>query len=400
MASVLYITEWFPKPSETFIFSEVQALCEQGVEVKVATLFGRWRTDQSPQMSGCAQVERLRWWDLPAIAWCGWTAFGGLGWAPWKGLPRRWGGLRRSAENLWSMACAPYLARRLRSSPVDHIHAPWAGAAATAALLVSRLCGTPFSMAGRAADIHPPDRGLLVKMAEARFVRVNNEANREYLCRLAPSCSPRVKLVYNCLTFSGAQPGPRARSATLRLLAIGRLVEKKGYDDLVEACSLLHRRGLSLHLTIAGKGPMRGRLRRLIAERGLQSQVTLSGWVPHHLLPELFARSDLLVVPSRVAADQNRDGIPNVVLEALAHGLPVVATPVGGITEVVLDRRTGMLASPGNPGHLAEQISSLADNPDLAATTALEGRRRVLRQFDRADNAARLKELFFDLTRA
>jgi colanic acid/amylovoran biosynthesis glycosyltransferase len=286
-----------------------------------------------------------------------------------------------------------HLAGRLRSDGIDHIHAPWANGPATAAWVASRLSGIPFSFSGRAHDLYPPDGALAEKMAAAAFIRTNTRNNRRYLADLCPHLAGKVVNVYNGVSLP-PPTAPRPPAAPpFHLLALGRLVPKKGFAVLLAACCHLAAQGVDFRLTLAGDGPERAKLRGLIARYGLADRVSLPGAVPHREVPRLMSTSHLLMMPSLIAPSGDRDGIPNAILEALLSGVPVVASAVSGIPEVIREGDTGWLVPAGEAAALSQAVLTALSDPAAARQRAEAGRDLVRREFDSIRNYGRLKAL-------
>jgi glycosyltransferase involved in cell wall biosynthesis len=396
---VAYILLWFPEPSQTFVLEEVNTLVRLGLDVRVYTLYG---PRPPARIAGMSQV-------FAPVSHLGLPASGKLikdlmcierDWGPETGrflrqvLLRRWRSLETAGEAVWAALTGMHLARRFQADGIRHIHAPWADGPATAAWVASKLSGIPFSFSARARDLHPPDGALLSKLAAASLVRTNTRANERYLQELAPREATKIVNVYNGVSLA-PQPAPeRAWQPPLRLLALGRLVPKKGYDILLAACRLLDREGFAFHLTLAGDGPERHKLQQLIDQYGLQEKVTLPGFVPHREVPRLLQEADLFLMPSLITPSGDRDGIPNVVLEALIHEVPVVATEVSGLPEVIRPPETGWLIPPEDPEALARAVREAGADQAEARRRALAGRELVAREFDSVRNYSRLKALF------
>jgi colanic acid/amylovoran biosynthesis glycosyltransferase len=395
---VAYILLWFPEPSQTFVLDEVNTLARLGLDVKVYTLYGprpasrlagMARTAAPVHHLGLAATPRLvrdllrlvRSQNPGATSFLRHVAL------------RRWRSLETAGEALWATLAGVHLAGVMAADGISHIHAPWANGPGTAAWVASQLSGIPFSFSARAHDLHPPDGALTEKMAAAAFIRTNTLLNQGYLAGLCPHLAGKVLNVYNGVSLT-----PPASHAAGRppyhLLAVGRLVPKKGFPVLLEACHLLAKAGLDFRLTLAGDGPERGKIRRFIDQRGLMDRVSLPGWVPHRNMVQLLARADLLVMPSLIAPSGDRDGIPNVILESLLCEVPVVASATAGIPEVVREGDTGWLVAPGQPAALVQALLAALADPIEARRRAAQGRALVSREFDSERNYARLKELF------
>jgi glycosyltransferase involved in cell wall biosynthesis len=396
---VAYLLLWFPEPSQTFVLDEVNTLVRLGLDVRVYTLYGprpATRLAGMPEVLapvhhlGTAALPRL----VPDLLRLGRTWGSGAAAFLRRVMVRRWRSLETGGEALWACLAGVHLAGIMTAAGIDHMHAPWANGPATAAWVASRLSGIPFSFSGRAHDIYPPDGALQEKMAAAQFIRTNTRINQQYLGDLCPHLAGKVVNVYNGVSLTpAAGPRPQARPP-FHLLALGRLVPKKGFSVLLRACRQLQAQGVEVRLTLAGDGPERGKLRELIHREGLDHRVSLPGAVPHREVARLMAAADLLVMPSLITPSGDRDGIPNVILEALLCAVPVVASAVSGIPEVIRESDTGWLTMPGDPEALARAVAAALADPEEARRRAQRGRDLVAREFDSRKNYARLKARF------
>ncbi len=400
---VAYLPLWFPKASETFVAREVAGLWSLGLEVEVISLYGALGEPLSPELAALARHHRVRRLGLAALprllaAAARWSVSrpgaAGRVWARALGVSRR--GAEALGEDLWGTLCGFHLADLLAASRIGHVHAPWAGGPAAAAWTAGELAGIPFSFSGRAGDIHPPDGSLAGKIAAAAFVRVNNRANVDHLRALAGPQPDKIRLVYNGLDLDDRPAARTAFAPPLRLVAVGRLVRTKGFDVLLDAARILVERGLDFRLDLVGDGPWARRLRRQARELGLEGRVGFRGFLSHDRVAELMAQADLMLAPCVVDSSGDRDGIPNVIMEALAHRLPVVASDVAGIGEVVAAGQTGFLVPQRRPDLLAQAVLEAAADPARAVALAERGRRRVLEMFHPGRNLRLLAELFRD----
>lgn len=397
-----YVLLWFPEPTETFIFHEVLGVQALGLPTHVFTLYGEIKRHLSVSMQSLPdQVERLgpryaltafaevyAWWKRDAA-----RTKHVLRTVPW----RRWKGWEKCGENLWAFFCGFKLARRFVEESIEHIHAPWAGGPATAAWVASNLTGIPFSFTARAWDIWPPDGGLVDKIRDAAFVRCNTRSNLYYLHQLAglpltSDDSSKIRLIYNGISLATPSLAAALMRPPYRFLALGRFIGKKGYEYLLQACRLLKDQGLDFRLTLAGDGPRALKLKSLAEALELDGLVDFPGFIPHERVSELFQTSDIFFMPSVVDITGDRDGIPNVILEALVHRVPVIATDVSGIGEVVENRVTGLLTPQRDPEAIARAVHEMLANREHAMTMAAEGREKVLRQFDPPTNYSRIRD--------
>lgn len=380
-----YVTLWFPKPSETFVVSEVAALRQAGLPVSVHSLYGPLKNANAMLLAD-VPVERLGLAALPRIL----LAFlASLAQRPWRTLSlvgltllSPGGGFEKYGENLLAVFCGFRLARRFRQLGIEHVHATWANGSATAAWCAASLLGIPFSFSARAGDVHPPDGLLARKLRLAAFARVDSAYNLPHLRALVPGSPDTVRLVYNARTLAPAAEAPVPMGRPLQLLAAGRFVETKGFQHLVEALALLRAEGLDARLTLAGDGPWRARLKAAVERLGLSDYVQFPGFIPHEGMPALLRAADMLVMPSIRRPNGDSDGLPTVIVEALLHRLPVVATNVASIPDVVRHGETGLLAPEGDPAALAQAIARMAADRGAALDMAARGRELALHLFD------------------
>ena len=395
---VAYILLWFPEPTQTFILDEVNTMAGLGLDLTVHTLYG----PRPPRrVAGMAQVKvPVHHLGLASTR----PLLGSLArlredWGPEapkflrRVALRRWRSLETAGEALWAALAGVHLAGILCAHGINHIHAPWADGPATAAWVASHLSGIPFSFCGHAHDLYPPDGALREKLDAASFVRTISLANQRYLAGLAPEAAAKIVHLTCGMPLTAAPREPRDPAPPFHLLALGRLVEKKGFPVLLSACRYLKEWGVDFRLTLGGDGPERRRLAALVQEYALGDRVTFLGHVPHNRVPDLFRRADQFIVPCQVTAGGDRDGLPVVILEALASGVPVVATAVNGINEAVIPGKTGWLVPPEDPRLLAEAMREALAHPGEARRRAVAGRQLVRREFDSATNYARLKSL-------
>lgn len=393
---LIYVTAGFPTgPGEAFFAPEVRALQELGHDVLLVPIRGGRHVvhDDANELIGSAVVRPL------LDATIAWTALTELLRRPGNVVAALAAVLRSRSvgialKNLAVTPKALWLASLIRSFRADHVHAHWAGTTASAALIASRLSGTPWSFTAHRWDIDE-DNVLGRKTTEAAFARA---IDRLGCAQVAAHASPGADVV---LVHMGV-PLPEERPASartdvepLRVLAAGNLVAKKGHGVLVDASRMLKERGIPVAVEIVGGGPLDDRLRSQIASLSLGEVVRLAGPLPHgRLLAELAGdRWDVVVQPSIELPDGQTEGIPVTLLEAMAQGVPVVASAIGGIPEL-LEGEAGLLVPAGDAAAVADALARLADDPELRRSLGESGRRRIAQEFEAGAVARRLSQLF------
>ncbi len=427
-AEVAYLLKGFPRISETFIASEVFRLEQLGVPLRLFVLKPPDEPTRHPVVDRITAVPDYlppttsltgttapRWLArnlrpfLPGlVAVARWRPAGlaraaGRAAAQAVRARRRRFGLPRTIylkEFLYAVA----LADRLRRTPsVRHLHAHFAHGCTTVAWLTATITGLPFSFTGHAKDIYATElnpAGLLGrKLRAASFVVTCTQANARHLATVESGAA--VHVVHHGLSVDFAdqvtvEAADRATgTAPLRLLGVGRLVPKKGFDTFVRACAVLRATGVAFRAEIAGEpgehGPV---VRALVAELGLTQHVRLLGTRTPAELAGLYRLADVFSLACRVTDNGDRDGIPNVLVEAMACAVPVVSTDVSGIPELVRNGENGLLVHPDDPEALAGAWLRLADDPALARRLGTAGRETVVSRFDGTASATALAALF------
>ncbi len=288
------------------------------------------------------------------------------------------------------------MAREVVSFGPDLIHAHFLTAPAETALYLSELCGIPWSATAHAMDIYRDNSGNGYKIAHARFLTTCTEANRRYLAASAPDQASRIRRIYHGLEFSADPPRPRSPSEPFLFLAVGRMVAKKGFDHLLTACSLLRAHtALPFRCRLVGDGELLPSYRERLREDGLGEVVELPGRSSVTAMANHYSSASALVVPSVITADGDRDGIPNVCLEGMSHGLPIIASNVSGLPEVVFENKNGFLVPPGDPEALANAMLKTLEHENLPGLGA-ESRRIVEEDF----NVERNVRAFLDIAKS
>ena len=272
----------------------------------------------------------------------------------------------------------------LPGSGIVHLHAHFAHSPTSVAMFAAKLSGLPFSFTAHAKDIYTSDPDQLAeKLRLARFAVTCTETNRNYLGRFVNG-QVSIHRVYHGIDVDlfGARPAANGCRPPFRLLTVARLTAKKGLPTVVRAVRRLRDRGLPLEHILIGDGEARGPILNLIRELDLSDAVRWIGTQPHETVIEHYRRSDAFVLGCEVAPNGDRDGIPNVLLEAMAVGVPVVATEVSAIPELVQDGRTGLLVPPKDPDRLADAVQRVLTDASLRSRLIPAARRRVKQHFD------------------
>jgi glycosyltransferase involved in cell wall biosynthesis len=261
--------------------------------------------------------------------------------------------------------------------------------ASTVALVSSRLLNVPYSVTAHANDIYVRPELLDLKFSQASFVSTCTGYNRQHLEKEF-KLNGKLHCFYHGLELEDYQPQLRVLSEVPVITSVGQLKEKKGFSYLIEACQILKEKGYSFHCQIIGEGPLRSKLEQQIRNLSLESHVMLNGALPHERVIEQMKSSTMFVLPCVMGSDGDRDGIPNVILEAMAMQLPVISTNHSGIPEVVIDEVNGLLVPAGDATFLAQAMVRLLDQPELRRQMGKRGRQLVTEKFDARQNASRL----------
>ncbi len=402
---IAYVMKRYPRLSETFILNEIRAMERLGAQLHIFSLLPPEPPPHHPTVSevvapihSLPPQGRAKWAGL-ARAHGRMLAASPLRYAGAVLRAMLWSVLSPSPLSVWKQfGRGGYVASACRRMGIRHIHAHFANAPAATARFASLMSGIPFSFTAHAKDLYlTPPRVIQRRARAATFVATCTGYNARYLQDLLGTDAGKVHLVYHGIDLSqfGVReaPHPAAQPQPRLILSVGRLVEKKGHDDLITACALLRARGHSFRCMIVGEGPLRDALAAQIVQMKLEGMVTLEGAMTHSKLIALYRHADLFALAPRIADDGDRDGIPNVIAEAMAIGIPVVSTDVSGIPELVQPGRTGMLAPPNDPSAMADALGRLLADPHAAAQLARAARARLEQDFDLWTTTRRLHAL-------
>lgn len=391
---IAFVLKGYPRLSETFIAQEILALERSGLEIVIVSL--RHPTDKHihpvHREIGAAILYLPEYlYQEPLRVLRGWWAARRL--PGYAAARRRWlRDLRRdpTPNRIRRFGQALVLAREL-DPRVTQLHAHFLHTPASVARYTALLRGLPWTGSAHAKDIWTtPEWEKREKLADCRWLVTCTAAGAAHLAALAPP--GRVALLYHGLDFTRfPPPPPRDASGPVRILSVGRAVAKKGYDDLLAALAALPRE-LDWRFTHIGGGALLDGLRRAAARHGIADRVEWRGAQPQEAVLAAYREADLFVLASRIAADGDRDGLPNVLMEAQSQGVACVATTTPGITELIEDGVTGLLAPPDAPHAIAASIARMIRDPALRRRLAAAGEQRVRSRFAMQDGIAELAQ--------
>ncbi len=291
--------------------------------------------------------------------------------------------LRARLAALAHFFVACHWARQVRHEPMSLIHCQWVHSSGTVGMYGGWLLNKPFSFTGHAADLFRDRVALRDKVRRAKFIICISEFHRDFFRQLGAD-DAKLQVVYCGIDLAQFHlPEQPVRNVRPRLLASGRLVEKKGFGVLLEACRLLKERGVAFDCIIGGNGPLEGELRQQVTAAGLDDCVSLTGqMLKQEAIPAFMHQGDVYCLPCVWSRDNDVDGLPQMLMEALACGLPVISTRLVGIPDLIVHERTGLLVEPQDPAQLADAIERLFQDPTLAQQLAKEGRAWLYQRFD------------------
>jgi glycosyltransferase involved in cell wall biosynthesis len=389
---VAYIMKRYPRLSETFILNEIRAMERLGARLHIFSLLPPEPPPHHPMVAEVvaavhgvpeglgAKIRTLaQSHAAAALAAPGryagallraglWSVRSGAPFAVWKHFGR-----------------AGFVADQCRRAGIVHIHAHFANTPTSVAHFASLMTGLPFSFTAHAKDLYLTPRRIIDRRARAaRFVATCTRYNARYLEEVSPGAE--IRLIYHGIDLQTfGQAGRRNTEAVQKppfILSVGRLVPKKGFDDLIAACAILRDMREPFRLRIVGAGPLKAEMAAQIAALRLEDHVSLAGSMTHADLVSLYHEADLFTLAPRIEENGDRDGIPNVIAEAMACGVPVVATDVSGIPEMVRHEETGLLVPPRDAAALAAAMRRMLADRALAERLAANGRMLLHREFD------------------
>ncbi len=351
---VAYLFDRYPVLTQRFLQREIDALRAHGIAIEPFSIFRH-----------IAETRRSRWSDnylsvIPAASFA----------------------LRH--------------ARAIRAGKFQLVHGAWATAPATAAVILHRLCHIPFSFGAHAFDLyrHGGDPFLRAKLRAAAFVHTTTRANVSYLQKVSPESAAKIVLARRGLEEMPPATERKQLPVPVRILSVGRLVEKKGHRFQLAASEELRKMGIDFRLLIVGDGPLRATLLAEVTHRNLSEYVSLGGALSHKGVDEAFGWANIFWHTGIIDAAGDRDGLPNVIPEAMAHGLPVISHREPGAMEAVNDGVTGLTVESGDAMALAQATARVIRNRELRTVLGQKGRAWVEENFLAKRNAEILAAAF------
>jgi len=406
----MYLVRSWPRLSQTFVVNEVLAQERLGARLELYSLTRSGEELVQPQVRAVRAAVHYLDRRRPLLAVVRDHVLVA------RSAPRAYAGtllfavlrphLARGYATLSTLGCLGAAVRmaadvhRLRRAGerVDHLHAHFAHDPALVALLTGRLTGVPYSVTAHARDLYQiPVRSLLARARAAVAFVTCCAVNADYLRSVMPvPLHPRLRLIHHGVELDRFVPAPRPDTGTpVEILSVGRLVEKKGFPDLLRACARLKEAGSPpFRLRIHGDGPLREELGALRDELGLADEVELLGECDTDEVLRAYQRADVFALTPCVTADGDRDGVPNVIVEAMACGLPVLTTDAGGIPEAVRHGTTGLVAPPRDVAAISEALELLVTDGSRRRSMGEAGRRLAEERFDVRVAAAELSRVF------
>ncbi len=394
---LVYIIGTYPLLTTTFIDREIRNLRREGVDLHVLAV--RKPSPGTPLSSEQLRLQQGVQYMLPLNPFAVLLAhayfalrrpaafFGALFYLltrPHPGLAARWKTLLHFGQGVY----AAYL---LRKRKITELHAHFLDRAATIALVAGRLLGAPYSLSIHAgADIYVHPVLIREKLANARHAVTCTAYNKHHLeTLLQQDLSGKITCIPHGLDRSSYNPPERPPDGKNLILTVGQLAERKGFKYLIEACAVLRDRGLAFECQIVGGGPQRPQLEEMIARLRLTGQVSLTGPLPHEEVLQKYRQAALFVMPCIQTAEGDVDGIPNVLLEAMAMRVPVISTEISAVPELIKPGWNGLLVPPNDADALAEAVLRLLNEPELRENLARRGRETVLAEYDIEANVRR-----------
>ena len=395
---VAYIMSRFPKLTETFVLYEMIAVQREGVQVETYPLLREKAEVVHPDAVPFVEAAHFQpFFSLPILR-AQWHFLrrkpGEYLRTLWTLLRANWGSFRFFTGILGIFPKSVLFAYQMKVEGIDHVHAHFASHPAAAAFIIHRLAGIPYSFTAHGSDLHRDRHMLREKVAEAAFVVAISDYNKELIIEECRGQFREKVIVIHCGVdtdvFRDRAVLPGNGNQPFTIICVGTLHEVKGQAYLIEACANLHKQGLDFVCHLVGDGPDRQSLASLAEQLGITDKVRFHGQQTREQVAELLQKADVLVAPSVPTSDGRREGIPVVLIEAMSSGVPVIASRLSGIPELVVDEQTGLLTTPRNSMTITKALERYYHDSALRNQLGQAGRQKVAEEFDLYKNAAKL----------
>lgn len=402
---VAFVLSRFPKISETFILYEILALERLGLATEIYALRRERQAVAHPEARAMTQRVHFRALLSPGVIVANAhflfrhprTYLATLS----EVLRGTFGSRKQFLAALAYFPKSACFAYDMRRRGITHIHAHFATHPTLVALVAHRLIGLPFSFTAHGSDLHVDRRMLAEKLSAAEFAVTCSEFNRDLMIEDAAADPRTTHVIHYGVDLDIFRPGDVPEevdlgtiSAPCRIICVASFEEVKGHRFLVDACERMAKSGVSFHVDLVGDGPTHAEVESSVEAAGLSPRFTFHGMQTRDAVAAMLQEADIKVLASYPSADGKREGMPNVIIEAMASGLPVVATRLTGIPELVEDGVTGLLVPPGESVALADALERLCADRELRVAMGVAGRNKAVGEYDRTTNARQLGSLF------
>lgn len=396
---IAYITSRFPKVTETFVLFEILELYKLGMEIEVISLI--LTKEEIVHQEVEELTKKIHFANIISFT----TLWDNLYWffqSP-KIFSQTFSLIVR--ENLKSpphllraiivMLLSSTFARKMELLGIEYIHSHWATHPTLAAFIINQFTGLPYSFTTHANDLYVNQYLLAEKIKNANFVVTISEFNRQYLLRLYPQIAAGKIEVIHCGIDTDvffARP-VNYHKKIFTIVCLARLEEEKGQKYLIEACAQLERKGIEFQCLLIGNGKMYGNLTNRIQLLRMSNRIKLMGSQPQNKVIELLATANIMILPSIITKEGRMEGIPVALMESLAMEIPVIATDISGVSELIIDGDTGLLIPQKDTNAIVRAIMEYYQNQELAKKFAFNGRKKVLEEFNLKKNSLALYNL-------
>lgn len=401
---VAYIMSRFPKLTETFILYEMLAMQKLGIQVEVYPLLREQTDVMHPEAMQFVKVAHYQPFISLTIMRVNlyflWKKPRAYLKTLWTLLRANWGSFGFFTGALGIFPKSVFFAYQMQAENINHVHAHFASHPAAAGFIIQQLVGISYSFTAHGSDLHRDRHMLCEKVAEAAFVVAISDYNKELiLSECQGNYQDKVTVIHcgvDTEVFryrSNGTPHDNGKNPFM-ILCIGTLHEVKGQAYLIEACRELQERRIDFVCHFVGDGPDKQSLTTLAGQAGLSEKICFHGSLTRDEIARLLIDADVLVAPSVPTSDGRREGIPVVLMEAMGSGVPVIASNISGIPELVKDKHTGLLVPPRDATSLANALEHYFIDSNLRRRFGQAGREEVVGDFDLNKNAAKLAQHF------